>query len=117
MVNNQVHYITDWEHGGKKDQWYGPEETIRVGGDCDEFSLLKAVLLYHRGWSRGDMAFVVGILPTGEAHMMLGIVFANGGQAMLDNLSNQLRPRPFNSWAPLYQINGIKPTVAFLKVK
>lgn len=115
LVNNNVRYVSDWDHGGDRDKWYGPVDTIKEGGDCEDYSLLKGYLLYHKGWPIQGLHLVAGILLNGQAHMMLGIDFADGGYALLDNLTTDLHPRPFHAWTPKYQIGPDQQSLVFLK--
>ncbi len=117
-VNKAVRYVSDWDHGQKRDVWYGPAVTLQEGGDCEDYALLKAVTLHAHGWPTETMHLVAGILDNGQAHMMLGVDFGggrHGKHGLLDNLSPEIRPRPFQAWTPKYQIGANQQSVVFIK--
>jgi len=118
-VNKSVRYVSDWEHGHQKEIWYGPIETLTVGGDCEDIALLKAVTLAAHGWPTSAMHLVAGLLPNGIGHMMLGIDFNFGrpheDQGLLDNLSPNLHPRPFPAWTPKYQIGANQKSLVYIQ--
>jgi len=118
MINQDVIYVSDWAHGHKSDIWYGPVETLEEGGDCEDYSLLKAVTLHAHGWPTQAMHLVAGILDNGQAHMMLAVDFGggrHGHHGLLDNLSPQIHPRPFAAWTPKYQIGAHQQSLVYIK--
>lgn len=118
-VNKAVRYVSDWDHGGQRETWYGPAQTLQEGGDCEDFALLKAVTLKAHGWQTQSMHLVAGLLPSGEGHMMLGIDFNGAGphadHGLLDNLSPDIHPRPFHAWVPKYQIGAHQKSLVFIQ--
>ncbi|WP_422367722.1 transglutaminase-like cysteine peptidase [Pelagibius sp.] len=115
MVNSDVRYLSDWRHGGGRDRWYGPLETLQEGGDCEDYALLKGYVLYTRGWPLQNLHLVAGILLSGEAHMMLGVDYGPGRQVLLDNLVPHIHDRPFGGWMPRYQIGPHQKTLVYIK--
>ncbi|WP_420348968.1 transglutaminase-like cysteine peptidase [Pelagibius sp.] len=115
LVNCDVRYRSDWDHGHVRDKWYGPVETLAEGGDCEDYALLKGLLLHNRGWPDQALHLVAGILATGEGHMMLGVDYADGRQVLLDNLTPRLHARPFGGWTPKYQIGAHQQTLVYIK--
>lgn len=117
-VNKAVRYVSDWDHGQKRDIWYGPAATLVEGGDCEDYSLLKAVTLHAHGWPTETMHLVAGILDNGQAHMMLGVDFGggrHGEHGLLDNLTPNIHPRPFPAWTPKYQIGANQKSMVFIR--
>ncbi len=114
-VNRDIRYLPDWKHGSK-DAWYGPIETLKVGGDCEDYALLKGIILNTRGWPGERLHLVAGVLHSGAAHMMLAVKFADGREALLDNLSSDLHPRPYDGWTPKYQIAAREETLFYMPV-
>ena len=115
LVNRDVRYRSDWNHGHVRDKWYGPVETLEEGGDCEDYALLKGLLLHSRGWPDQSLHLVAGILSSGEGHMMLGVDYGDGRQVLLDNLTPRLHPRPFEGWAPRYQIGAHQQTLIYIE--
>ena len=116
VVNTDVRYITDWEHGRSRDRWYGPVETLEEGGDCEDYALLKGYLLYTLGWPMQTLHLVAGILLNGEAHMMLGVDYGPGRRVLLDNRSPRVHPRPYGGWKPKYQIGAHQKSLVYIPV-
>lgn len=115
MVNNDVRYLSDWRHGGVRDRWYGPLQTLEEGGDCEDYALLKGYVLYTRGWPLQNLHLVAGILLSGEGHMMLGIDYGPGRRVLLDNLTLRVHDRPFGGWTPRYQIGPYQKTLVYVR--
>ena len=115
MVNRDVRYLSDWEHGQVRDRWYGPVATLEEGGDCEDYALLKGFLLHTRGWPVQSLHLVAGIMQSGEGHMMLGVDYADGRQVLLDNRTMNIHRRPYRGWIPKYQIGPEQDTLIFFK--
>ncbi|HIP77688.1 MAG TPA: hypothetical protein EYH07_04400 [Kiloniellaceae bacterium] len=115
LVNRDVRYRSDWNHGHVRDKWYGPVESLEEGGDCEDYALLKGLLLHSRGWPDTALHLVAGVLASGEGHMMLGVDYADGRQMLLDNLTPRLHARPFDGWTPKYQIGAHQQSLVYIK--
>lgn len=103
---NSWRYIEDRANYGVVDYWATPAETMRRGGDCEDFAVAKYVALRQLGWSDKQLRVVVVIdrnLRT--AHAVLAVA-VNGTQMILDNQSRQvLDHRRIRHYRPVYSIN------------
>ena len=70
-VNRLIEYKSDHEVHGK-DKWQMPAETLLLGtGDCEDYSILKAHMLFKEGCSIDDMKIGYFITPKKTSHAML----------------------------------------------
>lgn len=70
---NHLPWIADGDHWKKADYWASPLETITTfGGDCEDISIVKWVVLRHLDISAEHLRLAyVKIKETGENHMVL----------------------------------------------
>lgn len=73
---------------------YGQDEfwTIPQGdyADCEDYVLAKIEALVTIGVPRGAMSIIIGHLPNGEGHAILGIFASDGSIRTLDNLTDRV---------------------------
>jgi predicted transglutaminase-like cysteine proteinase len=90
-VNQRIRYMTDMEAQGVVDYWQEPLETVTLlHGDCEDYAILKYYLLLHAGFTREQLALVIGrIVSTGELHAVL-VAESERGWRLLDSRINQV---------------------------
>ena len=70
-VNRLVQYKSDHEVHGK-DKWQMPAETLLLGtGDCEDYAILKAHMLFKEGCDISDMRIGRFTTRDGKGHAML----------------------------------------------
>ncbi|MGY8869438.1 MAG: transglutaminase-like cysteine peptidase [Pseudomonadales bacterium] len=92
---NQVRFLDDIKHWGKKDYWATPVEfLISNGGDCEDFSIAKYYTLKEVGVDMDKLSIsYVKALKLNQAHMVL--TYYEKPSAMpvvLDNLIPEIKP-------------------------
>nr|WP_293267621.1 transglutaminase-like cysteine peptidase [Neptunomonas sp.] len=92
---NQVRFLDDIDHWGKKDYWATPVEfLISNGGDCEDFSIAKYYTLKEVGVDVSKLSIsYVKALKLNQAHMVL--TYYKKPSAMpvvLDNLIPEIKP-------------------------
>lgn len=107
---NQVRFIDDIKHWGKKDYWATPVEfLISNGGDCEDFSIAKYYTLKELGVpiEKMNIAYVKA-LTYNQAHMVLTYYKTPKSiPLVLDNINKNILPankRP--DLAHVYSFNG-----------
>tara|TARA_R100000306_G_C4382659_1_gene147221 strand:+ start:13971 stop:14576 length:606 start_codon:yes stop_codon:yes gene_type:complete len=117
---NQFSYIRDEQQWGQEDYWATPSEFfLNKGGDCEDFSLTKYLILRAAGVPADRLRLTyVRSLEMNEAHMVLSYLPADSSETYyLDNLrpelataSQRLDLVPFYSFSDdnlwLYDNNG-----------
>ena len=88
MVNHAVEAISDLEHWGVVDRWDYPMDGK---GDCEDYALMKRKVLIERGFPRQALLMTVVRDENNEGHAVL-TVKTNGGEFILDNLSDEVKP-------------------------
>ena len=84
-VNMAVRYVSDFAHYGVVDRWSGPLETLGGAGDCEDYAILKDLILADIGVPAADRRIVfVRDLVAGVDHAVLG-VRDGGSWVILDN--------------------------------
>ena len=86
-VNHEITPITDADLYGRDEVWAYPDNA----GDCEDFVLEKRRRLMARGFSPADLLITVVRKPDGEGHAVL-TVRTSGGDFILDNLADEIRP-------------------------
>lgn len=86
-VNAAIYPRTDLEMHGVEEIWSYPE----VEGDCEDYVLLKRLMLIERGFSPGDLLITVVRKQDGEGHAVL-TVRTSQGDFILDNLNDDVLP-------------------------
>ncbi len=87
-VNAHVTPVTDMDHWGVVDQWDYPADGR---GDCEDFALMKRKILLDEGFPRQALLMTVVKDTSKEGHAIL-TVKTSGGDFVLDNLSNEMKP-------------------------
>jgi len=96
---NDLPWIADEQHWKSADYWATPLETIATfGGDCEDFAIVKWVLLNHLGISSDHLRLAyVKIRKTGESHMVLlyvenpGLPPGKSKAFVLDNYVDEIK--------------------------
>ncbi len=92
---NQVRFISDIEHWGKKDYWATPVEfLISNGGDCEDFTIAKYYTLRQVGVPVEKLSLAyVKALELNQAHMVLTYYEKPSSTPLiLDNLISRIKP-------------------------
>lgn len=87
-VNHAVEAVPDLEHWGVVDRWDYPMDGK---GDCEDYALMKRKVLIERGFPRQALLMTVVRDENNEGHAVL-TVKTNGGEFILDNLSDDVKP-------------------------
>ena len=109
-VNERIKYVGDWDGFGASDYWAAPFEVVeRLQGDCEDYAILKIVLLHLAGWNKEDLGILAGNLETAQGAVGHAVAFtrwfADGAYhyGVLDNLTNTVYgPREHPAFTPLY---------------
>jgi len=85
-VNTEIRYATDFEIWGVRNHWGTPSEIVLKGAtDCKGFAIMKFWLARLAGLDDGELALLIGILPsTHQMHAVL-LVATTGTPVVLDN--------------------------------
>ncbi|BBB29226.1 transglutaminase-like cysteine peptidase [Neptunomonas japonica] len=92
---NQVRFLDDIKHWGKKDYWATPVEfLISNGGDCEDFSIAKYYTLKEVGVDITKLSIsYVKALELNQAHMVLTYYESPSAiPVVLDNLIPEIKP-------------------------
>lgn len=81
--NERIEYQPDFEHYGKLEYWYIPQDGL---GDCEDFALAKKRSLENQGIKS---CLATCYVETGEYHAVL-VVHADTGSYVLDNRYDQV---------------------------
>jgi len=90
---NQLRFIDDIVHWGKKDYWATPVETLASnGGDCEDFAIAKYYTLSKLGMSEQCLSLsYVKVKGYNKPHMVLVYqCFEEDSPLILDNLNPRL---------------------------
>jgi predicted transglutaminase-like cysteine proteinase len=85
-VNSAIMPRTDLEMHGIEEYWSYPV----TEGDCEDYALLKRLMLLERGFAASDLLLTVVRKRDGEGHAVLTLRTAEG-DFILDNLDNEVR--------------------------
>ncbi|MBV9222340.1 MAG: transglutaminase-like cysteine peptidase [Methylobacteriaceae bacterium] len=88
FVNGAIEPVSDMDHWGVIDQWDYP---LDAKGDCEDYALLKRKLLIEAGLPRQALLMTVVRDHEDQGHALL-TVKTNGGDYVLDNLSDEIKP-------------------------
>ena len=92
---NQLLFVDDIKHWGKKDYWASPVEfLITNGGDCEDFSIAKYYTLRQVGVPIEKLSIAyVKALRLNQAHMVLTYYpKPSATPLVLDNLIGEIKP-------------------------
>lgn len=109
-VNHRVKRVADTTLYDRADQWAPPLNTLLVGGDCEDFVLLKRWALLRVGFRAENLFLVAGVtraIDPPTFHAILGVVLQPGTRiALLDNLSDTVQPSAkVARFEPTYVLN------------
>ncbi|WP_099866110.1 transglutaminase-like cysteine peptidase [Pararhizobium haloflavum] len=85
-VNDAIVPRTDEDMHGIEELWSYPE----LEGDCEDYVLLKRLMLMERGFSANDLLITVVRKRDGEGHAVLTLRTSEG-DFILDNLDREVR--------------------------
>ena len=110
---NQVEFVSDQEHWGRRDYWATPVETLATnGGDCEDFAIGKYFTLIAMGVPQDALRITYvraeEAPASEEAHMVLAYYATPEADPMiLDNLDKAIWPASERSdLVPVYSFNG-----------
>jgi predicted transglutaminase-like cysteine proteinase len=87
-VNHAIEAVSDMDHWGVVDRWDLPMDGK---GDCEDYALMKRKILIERGYPRAALLITVVRDEANEGHAIL-TVKTNGGEFILDNLADDVKP-------------------------
>ena len=105
---NQVQWVSDSLHWGKKDYWQTPFETlVEFRGDCEDIAIAKYTALRVMGIPDEQLALVYGKVK-GVAHMVLAhYTSADADPLVLDSLHDTImRASKREDLVPIYEFNS-----------
>lgn len=88
-----VDFSSDNQRWGEPDRWESPLQTLRHGGDCEDFALLEMESLRMLGWPEERLAMLVGTSRRTELpqwHAVLMVTLDDGAQVILDSAESDL---------------------------
>lgn len=88
QVNRQVREIEDLRQYGKEEYWALPSAR---GGDCEDLVLLKKKMLVERGVPSEALLIATVLDRKLNSHAVL-VLRTKGGDLVLDNLTNKIKP-------------------------
>lgn len=107
---NQVRFVPDDKHWGKKDYWATPLELLATdGGDCEDFSIAKYFTLLELGVPEDRLRITyVKALELKQAHMVLTYYKTPSSVPLvLDNLIDDIKKaNKRKDLKPVYSFNG-----------
>lgn len=107
---NELEFVNDIDHWGKKDYWATPLQTlVSNGGDCEDFSIAKYFTLLEMGIPAERMRLTyVKALRLNQAHMVLTYFSSpDDDPLVLDNLEKEISPAAMRAdLLPVYSFNG-----------
>ncbi|MGI9372007.1 MAG: transglutaminase-like cysteine peptidase [Hyphomicrobiales bacterium] len=107
LANQAVVYRSDNAVHGVGDHWALPSQSLAVGGDCEDYAIVKFFSLQALGVNADAMRIVVlkDILRK-QAHAVLTVKH-KGKTYVLDNLSRRvLRARDVPHYKPVYSVSN-----------
>lgn len=87
-VNQAIKPVTDIEHWGVMEKWSYPDDGY---GDCEDYVLLKRLMLMAAGWPREVLLITVVRDRKDEGHAVL-TVKTDKGEYVLDNQNESILP-------------------------
>lgn len=103
---NKRRYITDPVNWNLPDYWETPFQFLRRNGDCEDYAIVKYMVLRELGIPLEDMRIVVlQDLNLGIAHAIL-VVYTDGKALVLDNQISSIVPADsIRHYQPVYSVN------------
>jgi len=107
---NQVPWLSDQQHWGRRDYWATPLEMLGTnGGDCEDFAVAKYITLVAMGVETTKLRITyVRALRLREPHMVLAYYpTPDADPLILDNLDAEIRPGSQRAdLIPVYSFNA-----------
>ena len=88
QVNAEVREISDQSQYARAEVWTLPSAR---GGDCEDFALLKKKRLIERGFPANQL-LIATVLDRNHAPHAVLVLRTTGGDYVLDNLTNRVKP-------------------------
>jgi predicted transglutaminase-like cysteine proteinase len=113
LFNQNVLWVSDFDHYGVADYWATPLETLASGGgDCEDYAIGKYFTLLALKVPMDTLKITYvkaqNVDPINQSHMVLTYYATPGAMPLvLDNLNPEIKPaseRP--DLAPVYSFNG-----------
>ena len=107
-ANAALVYRSDARAFGVADYWASPAESLRNGGDCEDYVALKYLALRAAGFPEEDLRVVVlQDLERRQPHAVL-VAQLDGTRYVLDNQLDDLVPdTALQRYRPVYSFNGL----------
>jgi predicted transglutaminase-like cysteine proteinase len=87
-VNLAIRPISDLARFGVADQWSAPTETLRAGGgDCEDYAILKFLILREAGLSESELKLLIVRQPGSRIPHAVLAARVEGDWILLDNRS------------------------------
>jgi len=113
FFNQNVLWVSDYDHYGVEDYWSTPLETIASGGgDCEDFSIAKyfTLIALNVPMEKLTITYVKAdtVNPVNRSHMVLTYYEKPAAVPLvLDNLNPEIKPaNERKDLAPVYTFNG-----------
>jgi predicted transglutaminase-like cysteine proteinase len=110
--------MSDWAQYGYADYWASPLQTLTSrAGDCEDYAILKYVVLRHLGMAAGDLRLVIVRDTSLEAQHAILTVRMERKWLILDNRTMaMLDAEQVSHYEPLFVMNdeGVKIVSAVL---
>ena len=103
---NRFRYVLDQDNYGRSDYWAIPREFLTLGGDCEDFAIIKYFSLRQLGVSPDALRIVV-VQDTNLRipHAILA-VYAPEGLVILDNQIREVIPHTkISHYVPVFSLN------------
>ncbi len=106
-ANAALVYRSDLSAFGVRDYWASPAESLRNGGDCEDFVAMKYLALRAAGFPEQDLRIVVlQDQKRGQPHAVL-VAQLDGIRYVLDNQMDDLvADTSVHRYRPVYSFNG-----------
>ncbi len=104
--------MSDWAQYGYADYWASPLQTLTSrAGDCEDYAILKYVVLRHLGVTTADLRLVIVRDTSLEAEHAILVVHQEKKWVILDNRTMaMLNAEQVRHYDPLFAMNdtGVK---------
>lgn len=105
-VANRIPYVNDSNIYGKTDYWATPIEFAKNGGDCEDYAIMKYVLLRTLGVPEERLRIVIlQDMQKNIPHAIL-VVYSENGPVVLDNqIKTVTHVDRISHYKPIFSIN------------